>query len=154
MRVACSQLKYAETLLTTFGGDDGPLRALESAALISIQHSNGRPSTIKPGKPVYRAACQLLLADAPFRAAIEYRTAVAGIASANAAVASAQAELIELSKLFTGDRGKWAFGGGSRVPKEVETRVGQLLATMRAGEEKADKLGQEKERLLKILQER
>ncbi|KAG0655356.1 mitochondrial escape protein 2 [Rhodotorula mucilaginosa] len=148
------ELKYAETLLTTFGGDDGPLRALESAALISIQHSNGRPSTIKPGKPVYRAACELLLADAPFRAAIEYRTAVAGIASANAAVASAQAELIELSKLFTGDQGRWAFGGGSRVPKEVETRVGQLLANMRAGEEKADKLGQEKDRLLKILQER
>ncbi|GAA5992192.1 hypothetical protein JCM10908_001812 [Rhodotorula pacifica] len=147
------ELKYAETLLTTFGGDDAPLRALESASLVSIQHTNGRPSTIKPGKPVYRAACELLLHDAPFRAAIEYRTAVAGIASANAAVASAQAELIELSKLFTGDQGKWAFGGGSRVPKEVETRVGQLLANMRAGEEKAEKLGKEKERLLTILRE-
>lgn len=147
------ELKYAETLLTTFGGDDTPLRALETASLVSIQHINGRPSIIKPGKPVYRAACDLLLHDDPFRAAIEYRTAVAGISSAKASVASAQAELIELSKLFTGDQGKWAFGGGSRVPKEVELRVGQLLEQMRTGEEKAEKLGKEKSRLLQILRE-
>ncbi|GAA6010157.1 hypothetical protein JCM10207_005643 [Rhodosporidiobolus poonsookiae] len=147
------ELKYAATLLTVFGGDDTALRALESASLISVHHINGRPSTILPGKPVYRSACERLLADAPFRASIEFRAVSAGLKGAAADVQSAQAELIELAKLFTGDKGKWAFGGASHVPLEVEVRVAQLLATMRGAQEKSEQLGKEKARLLAILQQ-
>ncbi|GAA5822542.1 hypothetical protein JCM3770_003570 [Rhodotorula araucariae] len=146
------ELKYGETLLTTFGGDDAPLRALESASLISVHHVNGRPSSIRPGKPVYRAACERLIADAPFRAAIEYRAVDAAIKSATADVASAQRELTELARLFT-EKGRWAFGGGSTVPKEVEVRVGELLATMRGAQQKQETLGAEKARLLAVLKE-
>ncbi|BGO96195.1 hypothetical protein NBRC10512_003414 [Rhodotorula toruloides] len=147
------ELKYNETLLTLFGGDDTPLRALESAALISVGHLNGRPSVIRPGKPVYRAACERLLQDTALKAAVDFRAVSAAIKAANADISSAQAELVELSRLFTSDKGRWAFGGGSVVPKEIEVRVGQLLAKMRTGEEKAEQLGAEKARLLAILKE-
>ncbi|EGU11742.2 Dynactin [Rhodotorula toruloides ATCC 204091] len=147
------ELKYNETLLTLFGGDDTPLRALESAALISVGHLNGRPSIIRPGKPVYRAACERLLQDTALKAAVDFRAVSAAIKTANADISSAQAELVELSRLFTSDKGRWAFGGGSVVPKEIEVRVGQLLAKMRGGEEKAEQLGVEKARLLNILKE-
>ncbi|GAA5970333.1 hypothetical protein JCM11641_001668 [Rhodosporidiobolus odoratus] len=146
------ELNYAETLLTLFGGDDAALRALESASLISVHHVNGRPSSIRPGKPVYRSACQLLLSDSSFRASIEYRSVSSGLKSTVADVQSAQAELIELAKLFT-EKGKWAFGGGSRVPKEVQVRVEQLLESMKGAQEKSDKLAREKARLLAILRE-
>ncbi|GAA5890442.1 hypothetical protein JCM6882_002922 [Rhodosporidiobolus microsporus] len=147
------ELKYAETLLTTFGGDDSALRALESASLISVHHVNGRPSTIRPGKPVYRSAFERLIADAPFRASIKFRSVSAGLSGASGEVKSAQAELIELAKLFTAEKGKWAFGGGSAVPPEIETRVGQLLAQMRAAQQKSEALGKEKARLLAVLKE-
>lgn len=147
------QLKYHETLLTTFGGDDAPLRALEAASLIAVHHVHGRPSSIRPGKPVYRAACSLLAADAPFAAAIEYRAVEAGLKAAQADVEGAQRGLIELSGLFTGDKGRWAFGGGATVPPEVEVRVGELLAKMRAAQDKQVKLAEDKRRLLEVLKE-
>ncbi|GAA5851864.1 hypothetical protein JCM8547_000081 [Rhodosporidiobolus lusitaniae] len=147
------ELKYAETLLTTFGGDDSPLRALEASSLIAIHHVNGRPSSIRPGKPVYRSACERLLADVPFSASLQYRTVSAGLSSAAADIQSAQKELQELAQLFTSEKGRWAFGGGSTVPKEVEVRVGQLLQKMRGAQEKSEKLGKEKARLLKVLRQ-
>ncbi|BGP44021.1 mitochondrial escape protein 2 [Rhodotorula kratochvilovae] len=146
------ELKYGETLLTTFGGDDAPLRALESASLISVHHVNGRPSSIRPGKPVYRAACERLIADAPFRAAMEYRAVDGALKTASGDVESAQRELTELARLFT-EKGRWAFGGGSTVPKEVEVRVGELLAKMRGAQAKQESLAAEKARLLTVLKE-
>ncbi|GAA5851794.1 hypothetical protein JCM9279_004412 [Rhodotorula babjevae] len=147
------ELKYNETLLTTFGGDDAPLRALEAASLIAVHHHHGRPSLIRPGKPVYRAACARLVDDAPFRAAIEYRAVEAGLKAARADVETAEKGLIELSALFTGDKGRWAFGGGATVPPEVEVRVGELLAKMRGAQDKMRQLGDEKKRLLEVLKE-
>ena len=139
--------------MTTFGGDDAPLRALEAASLIAVHHHHGRPSLIRPGKPVYRAACARLVDDAPFRAAIEYRAVEAGLKAARADVESAEKGLIELSALFTGDKGRWAFGGGATVPPEVEVRVGELLAKMRGAQDKMQQLGEEKKRLLEVLRE-
>ena len=37
-----------------FKGDEMALRNMEHAELITISTHNGRPSTIRPGKPVYR----------------------------------------------------------------------------------------------------
>ncbi|CEQ40813.1 SPOSA6832_02487, partial [Sporobolomyces salmonicolor] len=147
------QLKYTETLLKTFGGDEAALRALENAEMISIHHRDGRASVIRPGKPVYRSAFALLLSDTVFRSTLEYRAVLSALAAAQADLSAAQAGLIELSKLFTPDQGRWTFGGGSRTPKEVEVRVGKLLGKMKASEEAIEKLGAEKERLLKVLAE-
>jgi hypothetical protein len=45
---------YYETLMNApFKGDEAPLRSLERAELITVEAQDGRPSTIRPGRPVY-----------------------------------------------------------------------------------------------------
>ncbi|KAJ7903824.1 RNA12 protein-domain-containing protein [Mycena olivaceomarginata] len=57
-----SELPYHEVLLEfPFKGDEAPLRSMEHAELISIGTHNGRPSTIRPGKPVFRAVFERLV---------------------------------------------------------------------------------------------
>lgn len=64
-------LRYNEPLLSpTFQASPPPspggeptLQALEQAELITILSCHGRPHSIKPGRPVYAAAFQLLTAD-------------------------------------------------------------------------------------------
>ncbi|GAA5900008.1 Yme2p [Sporobolomyces salmoneus] len=147
------ELKYAETLIKVFGGDEASLRALENHELISITHRDGRPSIIKPGRPVYRSAFSLLLSDPIFLSTLEYRSVTSALSSASADLKASQAELLELSKLFVPDTGKWSLGGGSRTPKEVELRVKKTLEKMRTSEEKVEQLTVEKARLLKVFAE-
>ncbi|KAK4049700.1 mitochondrial escape protein 2 [Microbotryomycetes sp. JL201] len=158
------ELKYADVLVNIFKSNEGALRALESAEMISIQHRDskfrsqrfpkrGRPSVIRPGKPVYKHAFRFLMQDDVFRASVEYQITTSAIASATNDLNSASQALIELSKLFNTANGKWILGGGSTLPKEVEVRVAGLLAGMRDAEERLDKLGKKKAELLKILAE-
>lgn len=116
--------------------------------------SSGRPSVIRPGKPVYRHAFGLLLSDDVFRSSIEYQNVTAAINSASADLKSASQGLIELSQLFGSGNGKWVFGGGTSLPTEIEVRVTALLKKMRESEEKLEKLGKEKDQLLKTLAEK
>ncbi|KAI5481498.1 mitochondrial escape protein 2 [Pseudohyphozyma bogoriensis] len=147
---ANGELKYADVLVNSpFKSDEAALRALENAELVSVHHAHGRPSLLRPGKPIYRSAFQELLSDTVFSATIQYQINAAATKSASADLEAASKALLELSNLFEG--GKWAFGGGSTVPKEVDTRVGALLGAMRTAEEKLAKLDQEKTELLKIL---
>ena len=49
------EVGYYDTLVDfPFKGDETALRSMEHAELISISTRNGRPSTIRPGKPVLR----------------------------------------------------------------------------------------------------
>lgn len=66
-------LKYHELLLSDHFKDDGQgvLQALENAELIAISDTNGRPSAIKPGKPVYQAAFSYLAQDQALRSQME-----------------------------------------------------------------------------------
>lgn len=148
-----AQLKYSEALIKIFGGDEASLRALENHELISITHLGGRPSTIKPGRPVYRSAFSLLLSDPIFLSTLEYRSVTSALSSAQADLKASQSDLLELSKLFVPETGKWSLGGGSRTPREVEVRVKKTLEKMRASEEKVEKLGNEKTRLMKVFAE-
>lgn len=58
-------LRYNGLLLSDIFKDGGEvtLQALENAELITIASFNGRPNTIKPGKPVYQAAFKHLTQD-------------------------------------------------------------------------------------------
>lgn len=48
-------IPYHETLMNApFRGEEGPLRSMERAELITVDTQDGRPSTIRPGRPVYR----------------------------------------------------------------------------------------------------
>ena len=45
---------YHETLINApFKGEEGPLRSMERAELITVDAQDGRPSTIRPGRPIY-----------------------------------------------------------------------------------------------------
>ena len=45
---------YHETLMNApFRGEEGALRSMERAELITVDAQDGRPSTIRPGRPIY-----------------------------------------------------------------------------------------------------
>jgi hypothetical protein len=49
------EIPYHDTLMSfPFKGEETALRNMEHAELIAISTHNGRPSTIRPGKPVYK----------------------------------------------------------------------------------------------------
>jgi RNA12 protein len=45
---------YHETLMNApFKGEEGPLRSMEQAEMITVDTQDGRPSMIHPGRPIY-----------------------------------------------------------------------------------------------------
>lgn len=53
---------YHEILVNTpFKGEESPLRSMERAEMISVDTQNGRPSAIRPGRPIYRHVFQRLV---------------------------------------------------------------------------------------------
>ena len=65
------------------------------ASLISGSFA-GRPSLIRPGKPVYRSAFQQLLADPVFSASIEFQINAHATTTATTELTAASKSLIEL----------------------------------------------------------
>ncbi|KAK4056076.1 mitochondrial escape protein 2 [Microbotryomycetes sp. JL221] len=147
------ELKYADVLVNIFKSDESALRALESAEMISVQHRDSRPSVIKPGKPVYRHAFRCLMQDDVFRSSIEYQITTSAITSTTNELEKVSNQLIELSKLFNSSNGKFLGGNGATMPKEIETRVANLLSSMKDAQDKLDKLNVKKTELLKVLAE-
>ena len=55
-------IPYHETLMNApFRGEEGPLRSMERVELITVDTQDGRPSTIRPGRPIYRHVFQRLV---------------------------------------------------------------------------------------------
>lgn len=79
-----------------FGGNDAPLRALESCHLLSIVHHNGRPCLIKPGKPLYQAAFKSMVEDEVLAASLEVQAIKSLIDAENASIAKYESELSTL----------------------------------------------------------
>ena len=53
---------YHEILVNApFKGEESPLRSMERAEMISVDTQNGRPSAIRPGRPIYRHVFQRLV---------------------------------------------------------------------------------------------
>lgn len=124
-------LRYNELLLSdTFKSSDGALLALEQFELITIVSQNGRPHSIKPGKPVYQAAFKQLVADRVLKARLDLAVLTQLIGIETKAIDKAEAELALL-------------GGLPGQPREVKSRVMWLLAKMQASQGKVE--GWEKE---------
>ncbi|KAL8992651.1 MAG: hypothetical protein Q9188_007538 [Gyalolechia gomerana] len=121
-------LRYNELLLSdTFKTDGGEptLRALEQAELITINSSNGRPHSIKPGKPVYQAAFRQLTEDKVLAARLDLAVLNQLIAMESKAIEKAEGELALLGELP---------GQG----REVKDRVKWLLGKMQASQGKIE----------------
>ncbi|KAH9946331.1 RNA12 protein-domain-containing protein [Epithele typhae] len=140
------EIPYYEVLMDSpFKGDDSPLRHLEHAELITISTLNGRPSTIKPGKPVYKWVFQRLVTDATFQATQDIAYNEKSIASAEAILKACESELLTLKDVDAGTAHWW---GSTRV---VEMRQHYLLKKMRVAEDKIESLEKQNVQLKKVL---
>ena len=138
---ATEHLRYNEILLSdTFKtGGEKTLQALEQAELITINSSNGRPHSIKPGKPVYQAAFRLLTEDHVLKARLDL------------------AILGELTKIETQSIDKYEaelnlLANLPKQPGELAPRVKWLLGKLSDCQAKVEKYEQESGDLKKVLQ--
>ncbi|KAH0584119.1 hypothetical protein H2248_009688 [Termitomyces sp. 'cryptogamus'] len=109
-----NEVPYHDVLVEfPFKGDETPLRSMEHAELISIGTHEGRPSMIRPGKPVLKWVFQRLVNDPIFRATQEISLNEKVIAAAEKTVKSCEEELITISSIASRTRLPWwQFGCG------------------------------------------
>jgi hypothetical protein len=141
-----ASLRYNEVILSdTFktsmtDGPDAVLQALEQAELISIiVSSNGRPKSIRPGKPVYQAAFQRLTEDRVLKSRLDLAIATELTKIENASIDKYESELKILGDL-------------PRQPYEVTARVKWLLGKIASSQAKVEKYEKESANLKSILQ--
>jgi hypothetical protein len=133
-------LRYNELLLNDLYKDSGEstLQALEQSELITIVSSNGRPTAIKPGKPVYAAAFRLLTEDVVLKARLDLAILAQMIKMENSNIDKWEAELGLL-------------GGLPKQPKELSNRVKWLLGKVAASQGKVEGYERESAGLKKVL---
>ena len=162
-----------------FKGDETPLRHMEHAELITIGTLNGaseycytfaleahailgRPSTIRPGKPVYKWVFERLVngesiartsfslvinppPDSTFQAVQDISFNEKIIASSEATIKACESELLALKEVDAGTAHWW---GSERA---VEMRSNYLLKKMRAAADKIETLERQNAQLKKVL---
>lgn len=139
-------LRYNEPLLSpTFQasapspGGEPTLQALEQAELITILSCHGRPHSIKPGRPVYAAAFQLLTADHVLAARLDLLLLTELIKVETKSIEAYEAELQVLARLpgrpvEVASRVRWLVGklGGCQERIEgFEREVSGLKGVLR-----------------------
>ncbi|KAF7357625.1 hypothetical protein MSAN_01359000 [Mycena sanguinolenta] len=141
-----SELPYHQVLLEfPFKGDEAPLRSMEHAELISIGTHNGRPSTIRPGKPVFRAVFERLVNDSIFRATQDIAFNERMIAGEENTVKACEQELLSLKEIGRDFEHWW---GGNAASS---TRSRYLLTKMQAATMKIEALERKNIELKKVL---
>lgn len=98
---------YHEVLVNApFKGEESPLRSMERAEMITVDAQNGRPSAIRPGRPIYRYVFQRLVDDPIFQASQDLASNTRFIDSAEATVRACEQELQVLRTIGL-DTGRW-----------------------------------------------
>jgi RNA12 protein len=120
-------LRYNEVLLhdTYKSGGEIVLAALEQAELISIVSSNGRPTSIKPGKPVYSQAFKTLVKDPVLQARLDLALYTELIKIETQSIDKYESELSLLASL-------------PKQPGEIGPRVKYLLTKLRGAQERVE----------------
>ncbi|KAF2118896.1 RNA12 protein-domain-containing protein [Lophiotrema nucula] len=136
-------LRYNEVMLSdTFKNNpEGTLRALEQAEFITIVSGpNGRPSSIKPGKPVYHPAFKRLTEDKVLRSKLDLAILTDLTKIENATIDKCEQELLLLSKL-------------EKTPAQLTPRVQYLLTKLATSQANVEKYDGESKVLKKVLGE-
>ncbi|CAE6515824.1 unnamed protein product [Rhizoctonia solani] len=145
--VAKDEIPYADVLLEfPFKGDELALRNMESAELISIGTIDGRPTTIKPGKPVYKHVYQRLVQDRIFQAVQTINFNEKLITASVATIKSCEDELAVLKDIGL-DLGSSVLSGKGATG----ARASYLLEKMMQATLKVEKLETENVKLKKVL---
>ncbi|KAK0889147.1 mitochondrial escape protein 2, partial [Friedmanniomyces endolithicus] len=133
-------LRFNEVLLLDAYKTDGEkaLAALEQAELIAVQSSNGRPYSIKPGKPVYQPAFQRLVGDHVLAAKMDLAVLAEGIGIESKTIEKLETELHLLGEL-------------PRQPGELSARIGWLLGKIAGSQRRIEGFERESAGLKKVL---
>lgn len=125
-------LRYNEILLTDAFSSNGEkaLTALEQAELISVQSQNGRPHSIKPGRPIYGPAFSELVKDRVLAAKMDLSLLSMSIGAENKSIDKYEQELTMLGKLPS-------------QAAELKSRIYWLLGKIQSSQNKIE--GYEKE---------
>lgn len=137
-------LRYNSVLLhdTYKSNGESVLRALEQAELISIVSGpNGRPSAIKPGKPVYKEAFRRLADDAVLRSRLDLAILSELVKIESAGIEKAEKELGVLREI-----------SGQGKEARLRGRIEYLLEKVRVSQEKVEKFEREQKMLKGVLQ--
>ncbi|KAI9725511.1 MAG: mitochondrial escape protein 2 [Chrysothrix sp. TS-e1954] len=121
-------LRYNEMLLNPAyqaSNVDNVLQSLEQAELITIVSSNGRPHSIKPGKPVYLPAFKLLTGDKVLQSRLDVALLTEQMKSETSSIEKNEMELRLLDQL------------GSR-PYELRSRYRWLVGKLAASQAKVE----------------
>ncbi|KAF8666604.1 RNA12 protein [Rhizoctonia solani] len=141
------EIPYANVLLEfPFKGDELALRNMETAELISIGTKDGLPTTIKPGKPVYKHVYRRLVQDDIFRAVQTINFNEKSIATSLSTIKACEDELTVLKDIGL-DLGSTILGGKGATG----ARASYLLDKMSQATSKVEKLEAENVKLKKIL---
>ncbi|KIM87636.1 hypothetical protein PILCRDRAFT_815213 [Piloderma croceum F 1598] len=139
------EIPYHDLLIDfPFKGDETPLRNMEHAELISINTYNGRPSSIRPGKPVYKYVFEQLVGDPIFQATQDIAFNEKVIASSESKIRVCEDELMRLKEIGA-DSSWW---GSKRASSE---RAAYLYSNMLAAERKIEVLEKRNAEFKKIL---
>ena len=135
-------LRYNELLLDTTIGSNGEsvLQSLEQAELITITSKNGRPQSVKPGKPVYQAAFEYLTEDEVLRARLDLAILTDLIAAENKSIDKCEIELSTLAELPNAS--------------DLKPRVQYLLAKVLASQRNVERMEQEGGGLKKVMKDK
>lgn len=147
-QLACkAELPYYEVLLDApFKGDELPLRSMEHAEIISISTQHGRPSTIRPGKPVFKYVFERLVNDPVFQATQDIALNEKILSSAESTVRTCESELSTLQDLSKAERSFWWFRR-----RATSERKEYLLKKMRSAQTKIQTLEKRNVELKRVL---
>ncbi|SJL04426.1 uncharacterized protein ARMOST_07792 [Armillaria ostoyae] len=145
------EISYSEILLDfPFKGDEAPLRNMEHAELISIGTHLGRPSTIRPGKPIFKWVFQRLEKDAIFQATQDLAFNEKVIATAETNIKAYEQELSTLKDMGA-DTSFWYNFSSSSV---LSQRARYLLNKAKTAQTKVETLEKQNSLLKKTLAQR
>ncbi|KAJ3086849.1 mitochondrial escape protein 2 [Quaeritorhiza haematococci] len=111
-----------------FAGNEMPIQHMENAGLIVVNQHNGRPSSIRAGRPVYRAAFSQMVADPKLSSTMGVMTAKSLIASEEIKIHKWEEEMRTLTSVITGPDGRHALVS-REARREMDARM-DFLARM------------------------
>ncbi|KAH7927744.1 hypothetical protein BV22DRAFT_257665 [Leucogyrophana mollusca] len=141
------EILYYDLLIEfPFKGDELPLRHMEHSELISISTVEGRPSTIRPGKPVFKYVFERLVNDSVFQATQDIYVNEKLISNAENTIRSCEVELSTLKDLSGMERSSLL--GGRKASSE---RKEHLFKKMSSAQMKVQALEKRNVELKKVL---
>ncbi|KAF8163083.1 RNA12 protein-domain-containing protein [Crassisporium funariophilum] len=143
-----SEVAYYDVLVDfPFKGDESALRSMEHAELIAIGTKDGRPSAIRPGKPVFRWVFERLVNDRVFEATQELGYNEKQIAESEGKIKSYEQELALLVDTMQKEGRRWWQWGQSACVERARSVGDKMVKAQR----KVDVLERKNVELKKVL---